>query len=492
MPGALQIRSGQSAGGAQDATGHQLKAAGSGMKPGSTLIVSFDGLRRDRATPELMPNLAGFMAEGTNFVNSRSVFPSETRVAVTSTATGCWPAMHGLVANQFLHPVVPDRLFNTASAADLTAAAEAGQLIDVPSIGARLAAAGKVMAVVSTATPGATRMMHPDAAKFGHPVYSVHLPPVSTKAEWEEAERILGSVPEFKTPNGARLNYAVDMLTKLCWPRHDPDLCLMWFNDPDMTSHGFGTHSPETAEAQRQADLAFGRVVEWWKSGKGPENLMVMSDHGQITGLREVKLAELLPQWRGRVSPGALTGIWLREDESLEEAVQWLSQQWFTGLIFADGVEGALPWALTGNGHPRGMTLGFSLRADLPGAKVDGCLFPGNVPVGGGYHGGPHLREVSTVLAGAGPGFRKAHVSEVPCWLPDIGPTALHLLGVSQEGCGGRALVEGLAGDAPAPEVIRQTHSRHLPGYEAHLATFTVAGRTFIDHGWSRSDRDWI
>ena len=462
------------------------------MKAGSTLIVSFDGLRRDRATPELMPNLAAFMASGTDFVKSRSVFPSETRVAVTSTATGCWPATHGLVANQFLHPVVKDRLFNTASAADLAAAAEAGQLIDVPSIAARLAAAGKVMAVVSTATPGATRMMNPDAARLGHPVYSVHAPPVSTEAEWAQAEAMLGPIPAFATPNGARLNYAVDLLTKLCWPTHDPDLCLMWFNDPDMTSHGYGTHGAETAEAQRQADLAFARVVEWWRSGQGPENLMVMSDHGQITGLREVDVAALLPQWQGRVSPGALTGIWLREDEDLTEAVEWLSKQWFTGLIFADGVEAALPWSLTGNGHKRGPSLGFSLRADLPGAEIDGCLFPGHVPIGGGYHGGPQLREVSTVLAGAGPGFRQAYVSETPCWLPDIGPTALHLLGVEQTGCGGRALLEGLAGGAEPPPVARQTHSRRLGSYEQHLSTFTVAGRTFIDSGWSRSDQDWL
>ena len=104
------------------------------MTNNTCLIVTFDGLRKDRATADLMPNLARFLGEGTDCVNARSVFPSETRVAVTSTVTGCAPAAHGLVANQFLHPVVPDRIFQTASNADLSAAAAAGQLIDCQSL----------------------------------------------------------------------------------------------------------------------------------------------------------------------------------------------------------------------------------------------------------------------------------------------------------------------------------------------------------------------
>ncbi|WEK06824.1 MAG: alkaline phosphatase family protein [Candidatus Devosia phytovorans] len=65
--------------------------------------MTFDWLRHDRVTVDLMLNLFRFMAEGSNFLDSHSIFPSETRVAVTSTMTGAPPGAHGVVANQFIH-----------------------------------------------------------------------------------------------------------------------------------------------------------------------------------------------------------------------------------------------------------------------------------------------------------------------------------------------------------------------------------------------------
>ena len=82
-----------------------------------------------------MPNLFRFMDEGSDFLNSRSIFPSETRVAVTSTMTGSPPGAHGVVANQFIHAVRPDDLFRTSEWEDLELAAQAGQLLDCQTMG---------------------------------------------------------------------------------------------------------------------------------------------------------------------------------------------------------------------------------------------------------------------------------------------------------------------------------------------------------------------
>ena len=68
------------------------------------VICIFDGLRPDFVTPELTPNLARFAAQGTWFREAHSVFPSMTRVATTSFATGAPPRIHGVVGNGFLFP----------------------------------------------------------------------------------------------------------------------------------------------------------------------------------------------------------------------------------------------------------------------------------------------------------------------------------------------------------------------------------------------------
>ena len=40
------------------------------------ILMILDGLRRDHATSELMPTLAGFLAGSASFPEHRSVFPS--------------------------------------------------------------------------------------------------------------------------------------------------------------------------------------------------------------------------------------------------------------------------------------------------------------------------------------------------------------------------------------------------------------------------------
>ena len=65
------------------------------------IVAVFDGLRPDLVTPELTPNILRLAARGTWFREARSVFPSVTRVATTSIATGAPPGVHGIVGNAF-------------------------------------------------------------------------------------------------------------------------------------------------------------------------------------------------------------------------------------------------------------------------------------------------------------------------------------------------------------------------------------------------------
>ena len=467
------------------------------MTAGSTLLVCFDGLRRDRATPDRMPHLARFMAAGADMINSRSVFPSETRVASTSTVTGCPPGLHGLVANQFINrQIVPDGLFNTADHQALARADALGVLIDRESLGQRLARAGKRFAVVSTATPGATAMMSYGAAKLNQPVFSVH-EGVGTPTLMETAAARFGVVPGAATPNTSRIDYAAGVLMEIVYATHRPDLAIFWMSDPDITSHRFGIDAPDTIAAQRGCDDAFGRILDWWQTGDGPENIVVMSDHGHITGSAQFDLVAALPEYAGFLSPGTFSGLYLPDPsrQTITAAVERLAGEPFCGLIFVNilgdpeaSVAGALPAAAMGGGHFRSAPVSFTLRA-TPAAAADTpetCLFVGGIEPGGGMHGGLTRGELATVLAGAGPAFRAGFVSQTPCWLPDIAPTVLTVLGLDTGGTSGRVLEETLAGsDGNAPDVSRRTLTAAIGDHEQGVEQWLVDGSPITDFGWS-------
>lgn len=476
------------------------------MNKGSTLLITFDGLRRDRARADLMPNLARFMEEGSDFINSRSIFPSETRVAVTSTMTGCPPGGHGVVANQFIHAVRPEGLFRTSEWEDLELAAQAGQLLDRETMGQHLAKAGRSMAVVSTATKGASRMMNSSAHALGQPVFSMHGVPVSSPDLHEAVLAQLGPIPDAGAPNGARMDYATSALIEVVYPRHQPDFCVFWMNEPDTSSHRFGVTAPETERAQRISDDNFGRILDWWRAGNGPENIVVMSDHGQITGSRQLETLDIIPAAFGRAAIGAFSSIYLddRSDEGKARVVDWLVQQDFCGLVFATAengaaIEGALPWAAVRNDHARGADVGFTLRASDSsenwGPDIDACLFAAWITPGGGMHGGLNRGELSTVLAAQGPAYRAGFVSETPCWLPDIAPTILTAMGLPLDGTEGRPLVEALVGEDPrfgvAPAVETRTLQASHRGHQHYLRQWVIEGKTIVDCGWTGGTGAW-
>ena len=68
----------------------------------SVLIVVFDGLQSSQVTPELMPNLAGFVTNGVRFTNHHPVYPTVTRVNAASMVTGRSPGGHGIAANTMM------------------------------------------------------------------------------------------------------------------------------------------------------------------------------------------------------------------------------------------------------------------------------------------------------------------------------------------------------------------------------------------------------
>ncbi len=175
------------------------------------VICVFDGLRPDRMTAEHMPNLWRFAHDGIWFRDSRSVFPSVTRVATTSFATGAKPEPHGVMNNKMFHPaVIANRLLDTSAAVDLRAAEahHVGYFVEADGLGCALARAGKSYAVVHTGSAGSAYLVNHKARVHRHWTFSIHghTHTQTPDAVHEVVDRF-GPLPESATPKTDHVDY---------------------------------------------------------------------------------------------------------------------------------------------------------------------------------------------------------------------------------------------------------------------------------------------
>ncbi len=428
------------------------------------VICVFDGLRPDFVTPELTPNLARFAGQGTWFREARSVFPSMTRVATTSIATGAPPSVHGVVGNAFLFPqVTMDHVLDMSRADDIALAESvtSGKLVAVETFGDVLGRAGKRLAVVHTGSAGSAYLINPRARAHGHWTFSIlgreH---TQTPEAVDEIVARFGPLPPRELPRFAEIDYAEQVFRDHVLAERAPDVALIWFNEPDTSFHYRFLGSAETLSVLKAADAAFGRILAWIDAQADSDRYTVIaaSDHGQISMSGALPLSGLLAA-QGHVGRRAaertlagasfsMTGGNMGEIRILEggsarrDAIAaWLQDQDFLGMMFSkgrNGVDGVVPGSfslsLVDLDHERAPDLVYVLRsgdtADHYGNPGLGVMTAGDVPVGGGMHGGLNRHELNTVLVVRGPGFPTA-IDDRACGIIDIAPTLLSVHGLS-------------------------------------------------------------
>lgn len=443
------------------------------------VLIALDGLRPDMVSPQSTPHLAALAAAGTRFANARSVFPSETRVATPSLVTGCRPGGHGMVANTlFDASVAPDRLLRTKLVEDVLAMAQGRESpLLKPTLGERLAEAGMSFALVSAGTAGAAQLLHPAAERLGLFRWNVEDTAGETAALMRDR---FGPTPPHAVPNLPRLRHTARILLEHVLPERRPDVTLVWLSEPDISFHWGGLLAPHSREALRAADAFLGEVVAWRDVQPDAAEIMlvVLSDHGHVTGRGKLSLAAelnragfragtgLSPDVDVVVAPAAAPGLWFRDIGLAPQVAAWLATQpWCGPLLARDPAilppDAALPLSLLGSGHARSadlvVTFAGSEAADEWGLPGHAPFDAPDVPEGGGMHGGLHRAELATVLVMAGGPLRRGAIVDAPCDLTDIAPTVLHLLGLGVDGMEGRALSEAWdpAADAsPRREVL--------------------------------------
>jgi arylsulfatase A-like enzyme len=123
----------------------------------------------------------------------------------------------------------------------------------------------------------------------------------------------------------------------------------------------------------------------------------------------------------------------------------------------------------------------FILKSDLANDQYGlpglGAMTPGDVPLGGGMHGGINPHELNTVLiVGAETAEGRGSLSSAPAGIIDIGPTVLGLLGIALgQTMQGRNLAR------PAHEEARVArHSAGRGSFSQHVDIVEQDGRRFI------------
>lgn len=474
------------------------------------VVAVFDGLRADMVRPDLTPNILRLAARGTWFREARSVFPSVTRVATTSVATGAPPSVHGIVGNAFYHPeALPDRIFDTSKAADIgrAQAVHGGRFVTAESFGDRLAQAGKRLAVVHTGSAGSANLVSPRAAANGHWTFSVHgVDHTPTPQAVVDVVARFGPLPNRALPRFPDLDYAATVMVEHVLPSK-PDAALVWFNEPDTTFHYLDIGHADSLAVLRAADAAFGRILDWIEAQPDAERWAVIaaSDHGQISTSGIVPVADRARAAGFAVGQKdklagnefAMTGgrngevrLLNADADRLEAVARWLMEQPEVSHVFSRGqndvdgfIAGTFAFGTVDNHHARQPDLAFVLRAEddsdpygLPGL---GLMTPGDVPLGGGMHGGLHPGELNTVLVLGVPATGHGGTTDRPAGLVDIGPTILDLLGVAPA-----TTMKGVSLARPAlSEPVYTTLFAERPGFQQRIDVVDHDGRRFILRG---------
>jgi arylsulfatase A-like enzyme len=470
------------------------------------VVVALDGMRADLLGPETTPVLWALRGRADLFLRARSVFPSYTRVCTASVMTGALPERHGIVGNAFHHPAAgPGGALHLDRAEDVRRLLRAdGAGILGPTLDAVLARAGRRMGLVNGNSAGTAMLMLPDPAAGGHWAFNPHGRGTCAMPEaWDEVVARFGPPPAAAVPLVERTGWLAHVFAEHVLGQIDPDVAFLWLAEPDTSLHYLGTAHRDLAVALRAADAAVGTVLDAiTRAGRAESTaVLVFSDHGQISCPDQLPMeswaaigigVEPGPGIEAVAVPGRCGGITLLPGGDRAARLAALAARLLArpeiGMLFSRGgapaVPGTLPYAAVGLDHPRAPDLVHVLAdgdgpddAGLPG---QGWTVAGDVPRGGGMHGGLHPGELGNLLMLAVPGAREAR-REAPAGLVDVAPTILGLLGLEAP-----AEMIGRNLTTPDPAVLMENHGAGTDGFRQAVEVARVGRASYVLSGAGR------
>jgi len=211
------------------------------------VLVSFDGWRWDYIDRFPTPNLRALAARGARAERLIPSFPPLTFPNHYTLVTGLYPAHHGIVANTFRDPAMPERFTKDGATAN-DPAWWRGEPIWVTAI---------------TQGRRAATMFWPGSEA---PIASVR------PTFWRPYDK---AVPSLR-----RVEQVLEWLSRPEGER--PALVTVYFDEVDTAAHDFGIDAPELMSATAHLDAALGQLIAGLaRSGLADRaTVVVVSDHG--------------------------------------------------------------------------------------------------------------------------------------------------------------------------------------------------------------------
>jgi len=466
------------------------------------LLIVWDGLRSDIITAENTPFLNKMASRGVFCKSSHAVFPTATRINSASLTTGCYPSHHGIVDNELYIPAVNSQ--EAVSCADWRALqamadSEKGRLLDARTLGEIIRDAGKVMASAGSGSPGTTYLTNPTATG----------PVANWAIAWPEEvndviKKRFGTFMGSDSTSFERNAFILEVMRDYLIPQYRPDLFTLWVTEPDHTQHRCGLFSPEAKIALKEIDEQLGDLIGTFERSYHGEDLtcILISDHGFSTVSETVNPKQELVAAGLKESPYSSdiivvsNSIYLRGKarERLGEVIRFLQDRLWIGALFLrdnllDEFPELMPQSSVFNCHRRSAEILFSYRwspvqnrYNVPGSVVSSSQYAAT-------HGSASPYVINNCLVAWGKGIKEGVVSNVPCGIIDVAPTALHLLGIKTHSrMDGRVLNEILEG-CPSPEEFAVSHETRQCAYYTKAGVRRQVAHYSIVNGYKYLDR---
>ncbi|MBX3013113.1 MAG: alkaline phosphatase family protein [Caldilineaceae bacterium] len=484
-------------------------------QPRRVLILGADGLRPDLLDATLLPTVAHLAKTGVRCWDHHAVYPTHTRVNMSTLTTGTTPGRHGLMANTMIVPhATEDHIIDTSNYQHLNALEKfsGGHALFVPSLGDRLAARGERLAVAATSSPGAAMLWthrHLDRMVNTNSAYGI--------ADLYDLREKLGEVPpQEKGAQIAAQRYATKALLRLLLDDPLNRVIVLWLNEPDTSQHYFGLGSPEAITALRTVDQCVAEILAALAERGLREQFAIffISDHGHSTVQAHQTLRTYLAEAFKAIGyslplvtasdyiytqPGAQPP----SAAELAPLVAWLLAQPWAGVVFGGrpdlaALPGVLPltalWDQQSNGRVPLLAVSprwshapneFGVPGQVMALTTQAALRAS--------HGSASPFDLHATFIANGPDFHTGHNSTIPTGAVDLLPTVLTLLDLpSSTPLDGRVLWELWAKPQGEPgDVQRLVVEPTTPASKATCpaqVAFHRVGQTTYLHGALQAD----
>lgn len=411
-------------------------------KAAMVVLFVLDGLRPEFLSALTTPFLARQRELGTCFDNFRSVFPSATRVCAATVATGCYPDEHGITENEFL--VRREGRYQVASCSDAMFLSglpvnETGSILGTGTLAQKLKAVGKRFFSACSGSSGTTYLTNP--AKIGACVNWEMAWPDSVS---REIQRNSG-FPSRESSSDEKNAFIIAVAERALQSAQPPDVCLLWFTEPDETQHNHGIGSKQALHKLRLLDRQIEAFHDFVRDRFSARRLVffALSDHGCVTPQGVVDpIDELVSQGlkSERESQDIIVtsnSFFVLEHDLLRPLVMFLSESAWVESVFVrnDVWQAAYPARRLSElrcSHPRAAEVMVSYTAE-PGLSDLGI--PGTCMIGGNRsaHGSASDYEMGAPLIIWGEGIEQGAIANKPCDLTDIAPSIMSFMGLESD-----------------------------------------------------------